>query len=104
MQTSVTDKATLLKKLTEHRNQIKSFGVFGLSLFGSFADDLNILEDSEVDLLVDFEPHKKTYDNFMELSFYLEELTGRKIELVTRKSLNKYIAPYIIKQAENVSL
>lgn len=104
MQTSITDKATLLKKLTEHRDEIKSFGVIGLSLFGSFAADLHIRKDSDVDLLVDFEPHKKTYDNFMELSFYLEELTGRKIELVTRKSLNKYIAPYIIKQAENVSL
>ena len=36
MQTSVTDKAALLKKLTEHRNEIKSFEVTGkLILFVS---------------------------------------------------------------------
>lgn len=37
---------------------------------------------------------------FMELSFFLEELLGRKVELVTPQSLNKYIGPHILKDAE----
>lgn len=40
----------------------------------------------------------------MELSFFLEDLFGRKVELVTPKSLSKFIAPYIFNELENVSL
>jgi predicted nucleotidyltransferase len=57
-----------------------------------------------VDLLVDFIPEQKTFDNFMELSFFLEELLGRKVELVTPQSLSKFIAPHILNEVENVSL
>jgi predicted nucleotidyltransferase len=57
-----------------------------------------------VDLLVDFFPEQKTFDNFMELSFFLEDLLGRKVELVTPQSLSKFIAPYILNELENVSL
>jgi predicted nucleotidyltransferase len=55
-----------------------------------------------VDLLVEFAPGEKTYDNFMELSFYLEDLLGRKVELVTPQSLSKHIGPHILKQVEHV--
>jgi predicted nucleotidyltransferase len=54
--------------------------------------------------LIDFLPHQKTYDNYIGLAFYLEELTGRKIELVTRASLSPYIGPHILKQVENVGI
>ena len=56
-----------------------------------------------MDFLVEFEQGKKTYDNFMELSFFLEELMGRKVELVTPQSLNKYIGPYILNQVVHVN-
>ena len=42
--------------------------------------------------------------NFMDLGFYLEELTGRKIEIVTPQSLNKFIGKYITQEVEYVSL
>jgi predicted nucleotidyltransferase len=103
MQTAVIDKESLLKKLTAHRKNIRSFGVKQLSLFGSFVTG-NVHQDSDIDLLVDFEIDKKTYDNFIELSFYLEELLGRRVELVTRQSLSKYIGPHILKQAEHVAI
>jgi predicted nucleotidyltransferase len=99
----MTSKESLLKKLTAHRKTIRTFGVKQLSLFGSFATG-NVQQGSDIDLLVDFENDKKTYDNFIELSFYLEELLGRKVELVTRQSLNKYIGPRILKQAEHVAI
>ena len=93
----------LVQELYSHRSQIKSFGVKQLSLFGSFVTG-NVQSDSDVDFLVEFEEGKKTYDNFIELSFYLEELLGREVELVTPQSLSKYIGPHILKQAEHVSL
>ncbi len=101
---AVNSKEALLHALTLHRNEIKSFGVKQLGIFGSFVKDTAIHNDSDIDFLVDFEPGKKTYDNFMELSFYLEELLGRKVELVTPQSLSPYIGPHILKQVEHVSL
>ena len=104
MQTTVFNKASLIQQLTGHSGEIRNFGVKQLGFFGSFAKDTNIDTNSDVDFLVDFEPGKKTYDNFMELSFYLEDLLGRKIELITPQSLSKYIGPHILKEVENVCL
>ncbi|HEU4553663.1 MAG TPA: nucleotidyltransferase family protein [Chitinophaga sp.] len=103
MQTAVNNKATLLQCLSSHRQQIKSFGVKELGLFGSFVRN-TANTNSDIDLLVEFEPDKKSYDNFMELAFYLEDLLGRNVELVTSQSLSKYIGPHILKEVENVSL
>ncbi len=104
MQTQVTDKTSLLEQLATHRSEIKSFGVTQLGVFGSFAKDKAIHAYSDIDLLVEFEQGKKTYDNFIELSFYLEELLGRKVELVTLQSLSKYIGPHILNQLQNVAI
>jgi predicted nucleotidyltransferase len=62
------------------------------------------LFSSDVDLLVEFIPEKKSFDNFMELSFFLEGLLGRKVELVTPQSLSKHIGPHILNEVVNVSL
>jgi len=102
MQAAVFNKASLIQQLSGNGNDIRAFGVKKLGIFGSFAKDKNIDDNSDVDFLVEFEPEKKTYDNFINLSFYLEELLGRKIELVTPQSLSKHIAPYILKEVENV--
>lgn len=101
MQGQVTNKAVLLKQLNNHNKEIKAFGVKSLGLFGSFVMD-NANTDSDIDLLVDFMPGAKSFDNFIGLSFYLEELLGRKVELLTPQSLPKYIGPHILKQVENV--
>lgn len=86
-----------------HRNsgRIKSFGVKRLGLFGSFVRNTADL-NSDVDLLVEFEGGKKSFDNFMELGVYLEALLNRKVELVTPQSLSKYIGPHILKEVQDV--
>ena len=96
-------KQDLLYAFSENRDKIKSFGVNSLGIFGSFSKD-NVNETSDVDLLVEFIPEKKSFDNFMELSFFLEGLLGRKVELVTPQSLSKHIGPHILKEVVNVSL
>lgn len=101
---SIHTKEELLHKLAENKSKIKSYGVKDLNLFGSFVRDEGIREESDIDLLVDFEEGKKTYDNFIELNFFLEDITGRKVELLTRQSLSKFIGPHILKQLEHVSL
>jgi len=100
----VNNKSDLIQLLTSKESEIKSFGVKQLGLFGSFARDTKIHNESDVDFLVEFVRGEKSYDNFMDLSFYLEDLLGRKVELVTQQSLSKYIRPHILKQVENVIL
>ena len=103
MQPTAINKYSLLEKLKLHREEIKSFGVRSLGLFGSFVRN-TANANSDIDLLVEFEPKQKTFDNFMDLSFFLENLFDRKVELVTRQSLNKYIGPHILKEVENVGI
>ena len=103
MQTGVQNKEILLSLLKANSQKIRSCGVSKLSIFGSFTTG-RLNADSDVDLLVEFDPAKKSYDNFMELSFFLEDLLGRKVELVTPQSLSKHIGPHILKQAENVAI
>lgn len=104
IQQTINTKEQSLHLLAENKKKIKSFGVKELNLFGSFARNRDIIHDSDIDLLVEFEEGKKNYDNFMDLNFFLEEITGRKVELLTRQSLSKYIGPHILKQLEYVSL
>lgn len=66
------------------------FHVKRIGLFGSFARGEE-KETSDVDIMVEFE--QPTFDNFMKLAFFLEDLLGRKVELVTPDSMSPYIAP-----------
>jgi len=103
METPVQNKQMLLSALLTNKQKIRSYGVSKLSVFGSFLTG-KLKKESDVDFLVEFDPEQKNYDNFMELSFYLEDLLGRKVELVTPQSLSKYIGPHILQQAENVAI
>lgn len=84
----------LLKK---HRNILKKYKVKGLGLFGSYARREN-KKSSDIDFLVEF--YKPTFDNYMDLLFFLEDLFGKKVDLITPKGLTPYIAPYIQKEVE----
>jgi predicted nucleotidyltransferase len=103
MKKAVQDKEHLVSLLRANSPKIRSYGVSNLSIFGSFVSG-KLRADSDIDFLVEFDPKKKNFDNFMDLSFYLEDLLGRKVEIITTQSLNKYIGPYIQKQAEHVVL
>jgi predicted nucleotidyltransferase len=98
-----TTKEDLLKLVAEHQEEIKQFGVKRCGLFGSYMRGQHTLE-SDIDVLVEFGPGKKTFDNFMRLAFFLEELFGARVDLMTPESLSPYIGPHILKEVEYVSL
>lgn len=100
---AINSKENLFNQLYSNKKKIRSFGVEKIGVFGSFVTG-NINEESDVDLLVEFEPTKKSFDNFMELSFFLEDLLKRRVELITKQSLNKYLGPHILNQTEYVSI
>jgi uncharacterized protein len=103
MQTAVQTKTELIQRILASQERIRIYGVERLGIFGSFVRD-EAKESSDVDFFVEFYPGKTTFDNFMDLGFYLEELTGRKIEIVTPASLNKFIGKYITQEVEYVPL
>ena len=74
-----------------------------IGLFGSFVRGEQHA-DSDVDLLIEFREDSKNFDNFMSLSFLLEEVMSRKVELITPESLSPYIRPHVEQEVEFVSL
>lgn len=95
-------KKNVLSIIKRKQNSIKAFGVKRLGLFGSFVREEQH-SDSDIDLLVEFEQDKKTFKNFMQLSFLLEDILKRQVELVTIESLSPYIRTYIIREVEYVT-
>ena len=101
MPTPVKNKEELLTLLLEKQEELKTFGVKRLGLFGSFVRN-EPDEESDIDLIVEFMQGKKTFRNFMDLAYFLEDLLGRKVELRTPESLSPYIGPHILKEVEYV--
>ena len=76
----------IIRLLRQHRDELrKRFGVKSLAVFGSVARG-EAGPDSDVDILVEFEG-RATFDRYMGLKFFLEDLLGRRVDLVTRKAL-----------------
>ncbi len=85
----------ILTKLEANETFIKvQFGVKKIGIFGSFARG-DSGKQSDVDVLVEFETDKNTFDNFMDLLFYLEDLFGKKVDLITTGGLHQYIRPFV---------
>jgi predicted nucleotidyltransferase len=103
MDTPVQTKEKTLALIKKHQDRIKALGVKKIGLFGSFVREEQGVK-SDIDLLVEFEQGKKTFDNFIQLSFFLEDLFKRRVELVTPESLSPYIGPHIMNEVEYVIL
>ena len=97
----VKNKEELIELLIKNQEKILSFGIERVGIFGSFVRN-EMSSESDVDFYVEFKESFKSYDNFMDLAFYLKELTGREIELVTPNSLSPYIGPEILKEVKYV--
>jgi uncharacterized protein len=101
---SVQSKNQVLSLLNKHKQELRNFGVARCGVFGSFVRDIAIHDKSDVDILVAFEPDKKTFDNFIHLSFFLEDLFERAVDLITVESLSPYIGSHILAEVEYVSV
>ncbi len=103
METTVHTKDEIRERLNDLRPDLRRLGVKRLGLFGSFLAGTQRAE-SDVDLLVEFEPGKKSFDRFMHLSFLLEEALRRRVELVTREGLSPHLGPHILSEVEYVEI
>jgi uncharacterized protein len=99
---AVQTKEHVVTLFRDHHAEINALGVKRLGLFGSFLHG-HPNEDSDVDVLVEFIPGCKTFDNFIQLAFFLESLFDRRVELVTPESLSPYLGPEILSEVEYVT-
>ena len=76
------------------------FGVNRLALFGSTARD-TATETSDIDILVSFDG-PATSSRYFGVQFYLEDLFGCPVDLVTEKAVRQELRPYIEREAINV--
>jgi len=86
-----------LDLLRRHAPVLKQrFSIARIGIFGSFTrgEERPL---SDIDILVSFEEGKKTFDNFMGAKFYLEDLFGRKVDLVTEAALKPLIREPVLR-------
>ncbi len=92
------DRAQTLKLPRVHRPALaRQFGVRSLALFGSVARD-KAGAGSDVDILVTFDG-PATSARYFGLLFYLEDLLGRPVDLVTDEALRPEFRPYVEAEA-----
>ena len=97
----VETKDEILARLQGIEPDLRALGVKRIGLFGSFVKGRQSA-DSDVDLLLEFEPREKSFDHFMEISLLLEDALGRRVELVTIESLSPYLGPHILNETEDL--
>lgn len=98
---AVESKSEIVSRLRAAADHLRSRGVVSLALFGSWARDAG-QSASDVDLLVEFRPHEKTFARYLELAEFFEKLLDRHVDLVTTDGLSPHIGPKIRAEALDV--
>ncbi|NLX86177.1 MAG: nucleotidyltransferase family protein [Clostridiales bacterium] len=76
----------IIAVLRDNRKDIEKYGVDRIGLFGSYGKGEQIT-NSDVDILVKLKKERKTFNNYMDLKFYLEDLLGEKVDLVIAENI-----------------
>lgn len=94
----MTTKDYILSTIKTHKDELTKFGVQNIGLFGSYVRDEQS-KKSDIDILIDFDPDKESFDNYMAVYDYFERLfKNEKVEIVTRNGLSPHIGPRILKE------
>ena len=91
----------VLETLRKHKQVLRErYDVTGLALYGSFARN-QATSESDVDILVRF-GGPATSKSYFGTLFYIEDLLGRRIDLVTDKALRAEFRPFVEQEALDV--
>ena len=94
------DKEKIFKLLQENMSTIKQFGISNIGLFGSYVQYRDN-KAGDIDILIHFQKGKKSFDNYMDLKFFLEELLeGHKVDLVIDDALKPALKERILETVE----
>lgn len=91
----------LVALLNDHKAVLSArYGVTDIALFGSTARD-TAHPESDIDVLVSFDG-PATSERYFGVQFYLEDLLGRPVDLVTEKALRPELRPFVEREAIHV--
>lgn len=96
----IMQRSEVLQRLAAHKDDLIRMGVKTLAVFGSVARN-EARPDSDVDVLVEFQG-PATFNGYMDVKFFLEDLLGCPVDLVTRKSIRPGIKAQIESEAQYV--
>jgi predicted nucleotidyltransferase len=91
---------SVIAAITDHQKEVREFGVRSLAVFGSVSRG-EAREQSDVDLLVEF-AGPPSFDAYLGLNLYLEDLLRRKVDLVTTSSLKPAFRTRVEREAIHV--
>ena len=94
----MTTKEYILSTIRTHKPEFSKYGVQNIGLFGSYirGEQSN---KSDIDILIDFEPDKENFDNYMAVYDLFEKLfKNEKVEIITKNGLSPYIGPKILNE------
>jgi predicted nucleotidyltransferase len=95
------EREQILQLLAQHKPQLaQRYGVLRLALFGSTARN-SASAESDIDILVAFDG-PATSQRYFGVQFYLEDMLGRPVDLVTDKALRTELRPHIEREALHV--
>lgn len=98
----MTTKENILKTLKSNKLKLSEFGIRSVGLFGSYIRNEQSNE-SDIDLLIDFEPEKENFNNYMAVYDLFEKLfKNEKIEVITKNGLSPHIGPEILNEVQYV--
>jgi predicted nucleotidyltransferase len=92
-------RSEVVRLIREHLPEMERFDVRSIALFGSVARD-EATANSDVDVLVEF--GRATFDGYMGLKFFLEDLLGRPVDLATPGSLRPRMRDRVLREAVDV--
>ena len=101
----VLSEKEIFSLIKKNKDVLKKFNVKKIGLFGSYVRGEQ-KENSDIDFLVEFDltlldkNFTGLFDSFMDLAFFLENLLGRKVDLITNGSLSPYVQPYVEKEVK----
>ncbi len=95
-------KEIIKQRIIRSKSRLSNWGVDMIGLFGSYVREEQ-KKGSDIDILISFKKDCETFNNFMEVAYFLEELfSNEKVEVITKNGLSPYIGAQILKEVEYV--
>lgn len=92
----MVNKNKILEVLKSNKQYMQTnFKINSIGLFGSYARD-DFHDTSDIDILVTFS--EPTFDHYMDLKFYLEDIFGRQVDIVMEKTVKQRLKKTILQE------
>jgi uncharacterized protein len=101
MTTAVQNKQQAFERIAAHQSALRQFGAARLGLFGSFVRGEQT-DESDIDFVVEFEEGKKKLRSFLAIAEYIEELMGRKTDVLTWEGMADFVRKHVANEVEYV--